>query len=108
MTDQTMSDSEAEIIAQRVAKHSDLVDAARKSSISPRECIIRILAFFALAAYLEFNNIDLGGALFGLTVYFLILYSRDNRRREKRIDALVELLGLKEGRTINITGDAEQ
>ena len=108
MTDQTPSDVEAEVIAQRVATRSALLDAARTSCISPRERIIRVAVFAALVIYVELSKIDPGGVAFAFVLYFLVLYSRDNQRRGKRMDALVELLGLKDGRAINITEDAEQ
>ena len=99
---------EAELLAHRVAQHSSLVEAARKSCISNREKIIRVAIFAALVVYVEVCSIETGGVAFILCMYFLVTYLRDNTRREKRIDALVALLGLRDGHEIQTKGPAEQ
>ena len=108
MTDSETSQLDAELLALRVAKQSALVDAARRSSISRLEFLVRVVAFVALGIYLDLCDIDLGGVLFGYTVFFLVVYSRDSKRREQRIDALVELLGLKDSHVITLKGKSTE
>jgi len=99
---------EAELLAHRVAKHSSLIEAARKSCISNREKIIRVALFAALVVYCEVSTIETGSIVFAFCMYFLVTYLRDNTRRERRIDALVALLGLRDGHKIQTKGPAEQ
>ena len=99
---------EAELLAHRVAKHSSLIEAARKSCISNREKIIRVALFAALVVYCEVSTIETGSIAFAFCMYFLVTYLRDNTRRERRIDALVALLGLRDGHEIQTKGPAEQ
>ena len=98
---------EAKLLAHRVAHHSSLLEAARKSCISNREKIIRVAIFVALLVYFEVCNIEAGNVAFGFCIYFLVTYLRDNARRDKRIDALVALLGLRDGHEIQTKGPAE-
>jgi hypothetical protein len=107
MNESDIGKLEAELLAHRVAHHSSLVEAARKSCISNREKIIRVAIFVALVVYCEISKIETGSVIFAFCMYFLVTYLRDNTRREKRIDALVALLGLRDGHEIQTKGPAE-
>ncbi len=107
MREPDITDLEAELLAKRVAQHSDLIERARKSEISNREKLIRCAIFAGLLAYFHFFDIAAGSIAFALALFFLVTYVRDNARRERRIDALVALLGLREGQHLNPKRNAE-
>jgi hypothetical protein len=108
MEESNITDIEAEFLAKRVAQHSDLLERARKSDMSNREKLIRCAIVVALLAYFQYFDVAAGNVALSLALFFLITYVRDNARREKRIDALVALLGLREGQTLKPNKNAEQ